>query len=237
MKLWNDTIKQLENWAEESPSVLVAFSGGKDSLCVMDLCCRSFKEVQGAFMYFVPGLQIMEDRIKAAEDKWQIPIFQVPHFTFINYLRAGSYCNVPESISSLPQFAIKDIYAWQLQMTNIKFLATGARSADGIQRRQFFENVDRQAKKGDPVWESLIYPIQKWKKRDVISYLKTHKLEVPALNPNTTTSGVSCDPDFILWLKEAHPADSQRMLVWFPYLGAISARKKFFDIPNTLSKA
>lgn len=198
----------------------------------MDLCCRSFKEVQGFFMYFVPGLGIMEDRIKAAEDRWQIPIMQVPHFSFIDHLRDGAYCDVPEEIRSMPKFTVKDIYAWTLQSTGIPFLASGARSADGLQRRQFFENVDRQAKKGDPVWSSLIYPIQKWRKRDVISYLKTHKLEVPALNPNTTTSGVSCDPNFILWLRETHPEDYRKMLAWFPYLGAIEARKRFFDIPK-----
>lgn len=182
-------------------------------------------------MYFVPGLQIMEDRIKAAEDKWQIPIFQIPHFSFLDYLRDGAFCDASEQIQSLPKFALKDHYAWMLQMTDIPFLATGARAADGIQRRQFFENVDRQAKKGDSVWSSLIYPIQKWKKRDVVAYLKAHKMEIPTLNPNTTTSGVSCDPEFILWLKEDHPEDYKKMISWFPYLGAISARQKFFNIP------
>jgi phosphoadenosine phosphosulfate reductase len=231
VKLWNDTLEQLNTWAGESSSVLVAFSGGKDSLAILDLCCRSFKEVQGFFMYYVPGLQIMEDRIKAAEDRWQIPIFQVPHFEFIYALRHGLYRDESDLTRSLPDFKVKDIYSWALGMTGLPFLATGARASDGIQRRQFFENVERQAKKGDKVWGSLIYPIQDWKKRDVVQYLKVHDIPVPELNPGKTTSGVGLNPNFILWLAKEHPKDYERMRKWFPYLGAILERKRLFDIP------
>jgi PP-loop superfamily ATP-utilizing enzyme len=40
--IFSETARQLQKQAETHEGVLVAYSGGKDSLAVTSLCCRAF---------------------------------------------------------------------------------------------------------------------------------------------------------------------------------------------------
>lgn len=45
-------------------SVIVAFSGGKDSIVTLDLCSRYFKKIYSFFMYLVPNLEFQERMLR-----------------------------------------------------------------------------------------------------------------------------------------------------------------------------
>lgn len=228
--MWNDTLNQLSEWSSEYESALVAFSGGKDSLCVMDLACKTFKKVAGFYMYFVPGLQMIEDQIKAAEDRWGVQIVQIPHFSFIATLREGQFCDLTAEHEKLPDLNLKDVYAWMLAASGADLLLTGAKDADGIQRRQFFENVERQAEAGDVIWQSIGYPIKGWRKRDVVEYLNANKIPLPPSPKGVTTSGVQLKHNYACWLAENYPDDWAKILRWFPYAHAMIKRREFFGV-------
>ena len=60
-------------------SVIVAFSGGKESVVVCDLCHRYFKNVKMFFMYICPDLSFQEKTLEWYEKKYQTEIIIMAH--------------------------------------------------------------------------------------------------------------------------------------------------------------
>ena len=58
-------------------SVIVAFSGGKESVVTLDLCSRYFKNIKAFFMYIVPDLSFQERTLEWYEKRYQIEIMRI----------------------------------------------------------------------------------------------------------------------------------------------------------------
>ena len=71
-------------------SVLVGFSGGKDSAVTLDVCFRYFQHVQPYFMYLVPDLEFQERTLRHYEARYHTKILRVPHFMLSDFLRYGN---------------------------------------------------------------------------------------------------------------------------------------------------
>ena len=56
------TLKVIEFLKTQTDSVVLFYSGGKDSIVLIDILAKHFK-VNLAFMYFVPGLEHIEKYI------------------------------------------------------------------------------------------------------------------------------------------------------------------------------
>ena len=91
--VFTDTSRLLARYAEQHESILVSFSGGKDSLVCLDLCTRAFKRVVCYFMYFVKDLECCEQQLQYARDRWGVEILQYPHWILFRCLKNGVYCN------------------------------------------------------------------------------------------------------------------------------------------------
>ena len=57
-----DLFHAVRTAASMSRRVLVSFSGGKDSVVLLDLCAKHFERVDAFFMYHVRGLEFQETR-------------------------------------------------------------------------------------------------------------------------------------------------------------------------------
>lgn len=130
MLIWNDTLKLLKEKAEVSDSCLVAYSGGKDSLVVMDLCMKTFRNVVPFFMYFVPGLAVIDKQLAYCKERWGKDVLMYPHWLLYRCLKNGIYCDEHFSKDEMPEPTLLDIYTWVRQETGISFLATGAKKSD-----------------------------------------------------------------------------------------------------------
>ena len=76
-------------------SVIVAFSGGKESVVVLDLCFRFFRNVKPFFMYICPNLSFQERTIEWYERKYQTEIMRIPHMDVSEFFHYGSF-RVPD---------------------------------------------------------------------------------------------------------------------------------------------
>lgn len=69
----------IKTQAKVTDSVIVAFSGGKESIVTLDLCFRYFKNVRAFFMYICPDLSFQERTLEWYEKKYQTEIIRIPH--------------------------------------------------------------------------------------------------------------------------------------------------------------
>src|SRR4051812_8860134 len=131
------TLEDLNTAAQKTDAVLVSYSGGKDSLCVMDMCVRTFKRVEAFHMYLIPGLECIEQILAEAHVRWGIKsIRQYPHPLLRAALLAGLYCPNHYSRDDLPEWKLFDVYNIAMSESQTDLVATGAKKADSIWRRK-----------------------------------------------------------------------------------------------------
>lgn len=188
----------IKTQASVTDSVIVGFSGGKDSIVTLDLCVRYFKRVVPFFMYLVPDLEFQERMLKRYEDKYGIEIIRLPHVDIVG---------------------ITDTYEYLRQRTGIHWIAAGERCADSIVRNAMIKQSGSiDYKRG------RFYPIAYWNKQEVLQYIKYKKLY---LSPEQKKIGFSfrslagCE---LATIKNMYPADYEKILKVYPFAGAAVER-------------
>lgn len=216
------TLRVLERAASEHDSVCVAYSDGKDSRVVMDLCLRSFRRVTAFYMEFIPNLACVDSALVAAEQRFlrsptfEGPIRRYPHWLLRKCLVNGVYCR-GMSEDALPQWKLHDVYAVAAKDSNSTLVATGAKQTDSTWRRRMMGT-----------WGSnCLYPIGDWNKFQVLGYLKTRDLGVPASSGKSAT-GIDLSTPSLLWLHDTYPEDFERLCGVFPFARAVVKRREFF---------
>ena len=98
-KIWPDSRATCAQIATISPTVLLAFSRGKDSVAAWLLMREYFTEIVPYFMYRVPDLSFEEDSLRYYEDYFGVKIMRLPHPSLWRMLRN----NVFQSPTNPPQ--------------------------------------------------------------------------------------------------------------------------------------
>ncbi|MDX9975362.1 MAG: phosphoadenosine phosphosulfate reductase family protein [FCB group bacterium] len=218
MGVMEETSGILRDAARIGDACVVAYSDGKDSRVVMDLCVRSFARVRGFFMELVPDLECVEDALDAARRRWGVEIVRYPHWLAAKLVKNGIYCDASWRVDNLPEWKLADVYALAMKDSGIDVLATGAKRADSGWRRRFM-NTARQ--------NSVINPIAGWVKYDVVSYLKARGIPLPPSSGHSAT-GIDLSTPSLLWLHDTYPDDFKRLCEFFPYAEAVVWRRKFY---------
>lgn len=204
-----DRIKTMSTMTD---SVLVAFSGGKDSIVTMDLCFKYFKQVVPFFMYLVPGLEFQERMLSWYENKYNTEIYRLPHMDTSTMLRYGAF-TVPDY--NLPIIGINDIYDYMRAETGIWWIAAGERINDSIVRRAMIKNSGSiDIKRG------RFYPVSEWNKSEVLRYIQKSKLKLGLDSKKIGFSFRSLNGKELAIIKDIFPDDYQRILGLFPFAEA-----------------
>ena len=147
-------------------SVIVAFSGGKDSIVTLDLCSRYFKKIYSFFMYLVPNLEFQERMLRWYENKYNVNIIRIPHFETSELLKYGSF-TLPDYDMNIVN--INDVYEYMRQITGAFWIAAGERAKDSIIRNAMIKNSGSIDEK-----RGRFYPIAWWNKTQVLSLSLIH---------------------------------------------------------------
>ena len=206
--------------AKHNGAVLVSFSGGKDSLCVLDLCMRSFQRVEAFYMAFIPGLEVVERELDKARERYGIKIHTYLHWDAGEALKAGVFCNSHNSLLDLPPWKLRDVYNSAMAETGITCVATGMKASDGRARRQYFANTQ---------YQDTVYPLKGWSKFDVLAFMQARKIELPP-SSGANYPSVGRDVRSLLWLHDNYPRDFKRLCAVFPYAEAVVWRRTFYGV-------
>ena len=204
--------RTVETAAAITDSVLVSFSGGKDSVATLDLCVKHFRHVEGFFMYYVKGLSFQEQICRYYEDRYGLPIHRVPHFELSQFLRYGLYRPTDFSV---PVVSVKDVYNYLRLNTDIWWIAAGERITDSVWRRAIIKSSGTIDEK-----RGRIYPVAEWRKEDVVAYIRQNKFKVGVESRKLGFSFGSLQAREVIPVKRHFPADFARIRAWFPFVEA-----------------
>lgn len=219
----------------DTDRIIVAYSGGKDSLATIDLCCKAFgpTNVFAYYLWMIPDADTDRPRLKLLADRYGIIPAQFPHPGLIQSITSSTLRTPTPSLkSALPR-------KWTYQMTekaarlkaaqyfgskaaanSPDWIAAGHRVCDSLQRAGMIRKHKGcwlNTEKGQPVHRC--YPIWDWKPTEVVAYLESRKLPVPEMYGTAVmnTSGLSVtDSDVLAWLRDNSPRDYAKVLTMFP---------------------
>lgn len=211
---------RIKTMSKITDSVLVGFSGGKDSIVTMDLCFKYFKNVVPFFMYICPDLEFQENMLRWYEQKYNTHIIRVPHMDTSQFFRYGTFRTYDMNV---PIISINDIYSYLRAETGIWWIAAGERIADSIIRRAMIKNsssIDMQ--------RGRFYPISEWKKDEVMQYIKHAKLKLGNDSKQLHFSFKSLEGCELAFVKEYYPRDYEKLLRIYPFAEAAVMRYKLY---------
>lgn len=199
--------------------MIVFFSGGKDSVVTLDLCCRYFKTVVPVFMYLVPGLSFNEAMIRWVKKKYGLDTILVPHFMLSEWLRYGT---LRQPDFDIPIIKPVDIYNHVRSVTGIWWVAAGERISDSIVRRAMIKQsgtIDDN--------RGRFYPVGMWSKPDVVNYIKLNKLKVSPEAAVFEHSFRSLMPKEMYLMKKHYLDDYEKIKGWFPLIEASTKQYEY----------
>ncbi len=225
------TADKLREAAKSHPRVLVSFSGGKDSSVCLDLALRSgFTEVVPFFMYLVPGLSFIDQRLEEAERRFGVKVIHVPHWANYAYIKEELFCTRPYHLDDLPEVKLPELYSMLHLQTGINLIINGGKKSDGLWRKRFIWSVRNKA--------NIMHPIDDWNKWDVYAYLKARNIPVPqeSIDMGAKGAGVDLHPDSLLWIYDNHPDDFRKIERVYPYVRAAVYRREWYGIGKDYRK-
>lgn len=206
------TKKTMDFVREKTNEVLVFYSGGKDSLVMLDYARKNFDRVVCVFMYFVKGLEHIEKYLRYAASFPNVEVVQFPHWILSTIHKEGIYCKPTPSQKLLK---LSDVVKAAKNQTGIDWIFMGMKQSDSMNRRLMLRSYTLESineKSG------IVYPLSRWSKGDVLSYIKINQLPMP-INygvKQSKSSGMVFSEATFLFLRKKYPQDLEKIYTAYP---------------------
>lgn len=195
---------------QKTDRAILFYSCGKDSEVLLDLMAPHFKEIVCVFMYFVKGLDHIDNYLRAVKARYaNVTILQVPHWTLTRVLRCGLYCIPNPNVKLL---SLKDVDESVRTKTGISYSFYGMKQSDGMNRCLMLRGYENEAISNT----NKVYPLSKWKKSDVMAYIKAKKLPEPISYNKNKSQGLTFLPEVFDYLRRHYPQDLEKIYKVFP---------------------
>lgn len=216
-----DPLSVVRSLADE-PGVLVGFSGGKDSVVTLDLCVRFCRRVVPFFMYYVPGLSYQDRYLDHVASRYRLDILRVPHWHLSTLFRRGTF-RFPNAYSQcLPRVRINDIEAALRAQTHLRWVCTGQKCDDSLQRRGMISSC-----RGRNLKTLRAYPVGYWSDAQIWGYIRERDLFLPsdyAVNGGRSIGSALRSGRDLALIHQRYPSDYAKIIEWFPFLAARAIR-------------
>lgn len=200
--------------------IIVGFSGGKDSVAMLDLCKEYFKEVYVFNMYFVDKLQMQENYFRYIENKYKVKILHLPHFELSNIYQDNDSTWDNPFVKKCPKIYFSDVENYVRDFFGCKWFAYGMMACESIERNAMLKNNN-----GIDYEYNKLYPLAFWNNKKVFAYLKNKNIQLP---PEYQWSERSANNPFIdftqILLQTYYPSDWERVQYKFPLAGTALAK-------------
>lgn len=202
-----DTINHIRSMSD---SCILFNSFGKDSLVVLDMVAQRFKRVVCVFMYFVPHLEHIDRFIYQCVHRYKnVEVLQMPHWNLSYVRRGGMYCEADPDVKLTK---LRDSVDYACNKTGIPYVFLGMKMADSMNRRLMI----RQMENNHYCSETWAYPLATWTQKEVLAYMKQHRLPSPVRYGKSASNGVGFNIDCFLWMQKNAPRDLEKMYEYFP---------------------
>lgn len=208
------TIAQIR---EQTDTILLAFSCGKDSIGAWLECRKHFPRIIPFYMYLVPDLEFVERSLAYYEDWFGCRIARFPHPSLYRMLNNAVF-QAPENKQAilragLPYFSYADVYEALREKHGVPdaWCATGVRAVDSPYRLIAL-------KKYGPINAKIkqFYPIHDWRLDRLIAEIEAAGIKLPVDYRLFGRSFDGIDLRFLQPIKDTFPRDYQRILDLFP---------------------
>ena len=200
------------------PAVLLAFSCGKDSIASWLALLDSGVRVVPYYMYYVPGLQFVEEELARFEDIFGCRIARYPNPSLYRWLNRFVF-QAPDRLAvieaaNLPEPTHEEIVALIREDHGLSpdtWVADGVRAADSIVRRLSMQRhgpMKAQSRKVSVVWD--------WRKSAVMGRIAEAGIALPRDYEWFGRSFDGLDYRFVEPLSRHAPEDFARIKEWFP---------------------
>jgi len=195
-------------------SIILFYSGGKDSIVLLDILAKKFEKVHCVFMFFVENLRHQAPLIDFAKRYPNVIMHQYPHWELSEFFQngIGTFHNIRQNLKTINQRDIEDNIK---NITNIKWAAFGLKEKDSIKRLMMLRSF-----KFDAINEKSgqVHPLSKWSNKECYAYINQNKLIKPInYTPGSKSDGVTISGSVLYYLKNNYLDDYQKIIKLFPF--------------------
>ena len=215
---------RIRKFAEMYGEVLIGFSGGRESIALLDICSKSgFARIHCFCMQFIPGMKCFEEPVIAAVSAYPSVQFEfVQHWNLFYHFKNEHYCFATDYGRSFPDVTFHDVCRMMVEKTGINLLFSGERLDDSLFRKM---NLN--------MGTTVASPIATWKRWEVLAYLKQNRIGYQFGGKKfdrSKGSGLDLSISSVCWLHDNHHEDYQKMVEVFPFVDAIIKRREWYGI-------